>query len=129
MAETEQTTDEQVVITGAVVSELPDKMKDNGFTASSVEELTSLASELLELMDERVARNDLKPEIIKIELTRKTDGSPFFTLAVVFDKTVTAEQVTTITDRAQKELDTVRKPRERRETMRAIELNDTTDKK
>lgn len=116
------------VIQGTVISELQEKLKTSGFTEVCVTAITDLVTRLLELADEAVAKNELKPEIRGIHLARKADGSPFFTIAVEMADTVQPDEVTTITDRVQKRLDAHRTPAVKTKKLRAIDMtSDATD--
>lgn len=113
---------EHVVIQGTVISELQENLKASKFSEECVVAITSLSTGLLELADEVVAKNDLKPEIRGIHLTRKVDGSPFFAITVELAETVQPEDVTTITDRIQTRLDAARTPQVKSKKLRAIDM-------
>lgn len=110
------------VIQGTVIGELQESLKANAFTDVCVTAITDLVTQLLELADEAVAKNELKPEIRGIHLVRKADGSPFFTIALELAETVQPEDVTTITDRVQQRLDVHRTPVVKKKKLRAIDM-------
>lgn len=112
----------RAVIQGTVISELQENLKSSGFTDVCVNAITDLVTRQLELADEAVAKNELKPEIRGIHLTRKADGSPFFTVALEMAETVQPEEVTTIEDRVQKRLDAHRTPVVKQKKLRAIDM-------
>lgn len=120
-------TGEHVVIKGTVISELQENLKANAFTDVCVEAIIDLTTKLLELADEAVAKNELKPEIRGIHLTRKVDGSPFFTVALELAENVQPTDVTTITDRVQQRLDVNRKPVVKTKKLRAIDMTSDTE--
>lgn len=113
---------EHVVIQGTVISELQENLKASKFTEDCVASLVALSTGLLELADEVVAKNELRPEIRGIHLTRKVDGSPFFAVTVELAETVQPEDVTTITDRVQSRLDAGRTPKVKPKKLRAIDM-------
>lgn len=118
---------EHVVIKGTVISELQENLKANAFTDVCVEAIIDLTTKLLELADEAVAKNELKPEIRGIHLTRKVDGSPFFTVALEMAESVQPADVTTITDRVQQRLDVNRTPVVKAKKLRAIDMTSDAD--
>lgn len=115
-------TGEHRVITGTVISELQENLKTSGFTEACTNAIIDLTTKLLELADEAVAKNELKPEIRGIHLVRKVDGSPFFTIKLELAETVQPEDVTTITDRVQARLDANRTPVVKKKKLRAIDM-------
>jgi len=126
---TEQATTEQasMEIAGAVLSELTDNMKSAKFNETCITAITELINNIMTVADEVVAKNQLRPEFCGVVITRKSKGSPFFSVSLDFADSVTPEDVSTITQRVQEDFDKLRKPKAHKRKLRAVELHDHDD--
>jgi hypothetical protein len=114
-------------VEGAVLSELTDNMAAAKFNPTAIAAITDLINNILNVADEAVAKSQLQPEFCGVVITRKAKGSPFFTVSLDFADTVSPEEVTTLTQRVQEDLDARRKPKEHRRKLRAVELHENDD--
>jgi hypothetical protein len=114
-------------ITGTIMSELQTELVANKFEESCIKAITDLMRGLMTVVDEAVAKNALKPELRGIQLERKTNGSPFFSVLLDFEDKVQPEEVSTITSRTQAALDQLRTPGAKKQRLRAIDLSKDHD--
>lgn len=94
----------ETVVEFAVLSEGAEELKKIGIKEGSSEVLLALMGDIMNVIDQNVAKSDLQPELQGIVLKRKAEGAPFTHVELDFAETVAPAEIRTLQERIEQGL-------------------------